>query len=261
MKQSDKVAIYLASAAMLGASASAVTAEPQGNPYQGIVERNVFALKPPPDPESLKPAAPPPPLIELQGISSMFGRQQVLFRTQKPAKPPKPPEKVSMVLSVGQRVDDIEVVSIDEQAGLVTFNNHGVVQPLNLTNDAVKLPTGPAAAPLPGIGQVPVPGVPPPVAGFNPTPNAPGGVTTFGGPAVKQIPTRTLRLPSSPGGNVSPQMSSIGVPAASPPPAAITPAPQTTTQPPLSPEEQAALMLIQKAQNPEGPPIPPFMQE
>ena len=250
MKLNEKVAIQLALGLVVGTSAWAVTAEPQGNPYQGVVVRNVFALKPPPDPESVKPPPTPPPTIELQGIMSMFGTQKALFRTQGQAKPPKPAEKVSMVLSVGQREGEIEVVAIDEKSGSVTFNNHGQPQTLNLTNDSVKLTPG--AVPVAGLGGIvppAIPGVPPPATAFNPGQPAPSTVTTFSGARVT-IPTRSLRLPGS---------AAAGLPVAGT--AAATPTTTQAAQPkPLTPEEQIVHMEVLRElhkNNPDFPPLPP----
>src|SRR6266496_3177881 len=71
-------------------SARAATTETDtpGNPYQAIVGRNVFSLKPPPP--AVPPEDPlkknPPPTIKLQGVQTILGRRQVLFKV--PAKPP-----------------------------------------------------------------------------------------------------------------------------------------------------------------------------
>lgn len=253
MKRDGKMLICLAGGLVLSANARAVTADEQDNPYLGIIERNVFALKPPPDPSTLKTAESEPPKITPQGIMSMFGRQQVLFKTLMPgSKPGGPPQETAMLLSVGQREGEIEVVAIDESAGTITFNNHGKEQTLNLEKDGPKLPTSPAVAPPQGIGVPRAPGVPPPAAAaLNPSQGGPPAVTPtpFGGgtagSTLKNIPTRTLRLPSPPGTSVPAQAT-----------AATTPTPQTPQPTPLSPEEQVAIMLLN--QNQDGPPMPPI---
>jgi hypothetical protein len=258
MKQSERIAICLASGLMVSASARAVTAEAQGNPYQGVVERNVFALKPPPPPGSEKPPAPEPPKIIPQGIMSMFGRQQVLFKAMMPgSKPGEPPKETPMVLTVNQREGEVEVLSIDETAGTITFNNHGQIQTLSLEKDGVKPPTGPAATPFPGITAPGIPGVPAPTAGFNPARSgAPAGTTTtFGGAGstLKNIPSRSLRLPTAAPVNAGGGLPILGGAANT------TPQTQQTPQPkPLSAEEQAAIMLIQHEADPNGPPPVPL---
>ena len=50
-----------------------MAAESSGSPYQRIVDRNIFGLKPPPPPESHDPPAPPPPRITLTGIFTILG--------------------------------------------------------------------------------------------------------------------------------------------------------------------------------------------
>ena len=247
MKRDSRIVFFLTTGLVLGTSVRGVTTDGQGNPYQGVIVRNVFALKPPPDPSSLKPAEPEPPKITPQGIMSMFGRQQVLFKTMMPgSKPGEPPRETAMVLTVGQREGEIEVVAIDESTGTITFNNHGKPQTLSLEKDGAKPPTGPAVVPLPGISAPGNPVVPAPAAAFNPSP---GGAAA--GSALKNIPipTRTLRLPTTTAG-VTPLM-----------PPAATPTSQSTPpvqQQVLAPEEQAALILInrEKSKSEPGPPVP-----
>ncbi|MEK7707912.1 MAG: hypothetical protein AAB380_07950, partial [Verrucomicrobiota bacterium] len=133
MKRDRMMVFFLATGLVLGTSVRGVTTDGPGNPYQGVVVRNVFALKPAPDPAAVKPPEPEPPKIIPQGIMSVFGRQQVLFKTMMPgSKPGEPPRETAMVLSVGERAGEIEVVAIDENAGTITFNNHGKPQTLSL---------------------------------------------------------------------------------------------------------------------------------
>jgi len=227
------------------ARATATETDPQGNPYQAIVGRNVFSLKPPPPPQP--PEDPlkknPPPTIKLQGLQTILGRRQVLFKL--PAKPPGQPKEESFVMNEGERQGEIEVVQIDMQTEAVKFRNHGQEQLLNMKDDADK-PL--IAAPPPGLppgAPGALPGVPPPAAAaFNPS--APSTVTTIGG--SKLIPQRPMRQPTTTGGV----------------PLGTTMSPQTTqpTQaaPVLTPEEQMVLMELQREQhknNPNFPPLPP----
>ena len=62
-------------------STFALALEAQGNPYQGIIDRNVFALKPAPRPEDNPIPETPPPKIVLQGLNNIFGKKQVMFKT------------------------------------------------------------------------------------------------------------------------------------------------------------------------------------
>ena len=160
-----------------------------------------------------------------------------------------------MVLGLNQREGEIEVVAIDESAGTITFNNHGQIQELSLEKDGAKPTAGPAPAPFPGISAPGIPGVPAPPTAFNPSRGGPPGVTTttFGGSGstLRNIPSRSLRLPTAPG-SASPAPVFGGVPATVP-----TPNIQPGQPKPLSAEEQAAIMIISHAADPSGPPPPP----
>jgi hypothetical protein len=115
-----------------------------GNPYDSIVARNIFSLVPmPTNPPDTKPPD-PPAKITPNGIMSLFGQLQVLFKVATPPKPGQPPQDQSYVMSEGDRQDGIAVTKIDEQAGMITFDNHGVIQTLALTSasDASSSATG-----------------------------------------------------------------------------------------------------------------------
>ncbi len=133
------------------------------NPYALIVARNIFGLNPPPPPTQA-PTAEPPAKITPNGIMSIFGNLQVLFKVAGTAKPGQPPGKdQSYILSVGQRQDDIEVTRIDEKNNLVTFNNHGLVQELPLANaPALTTAAPPSGAPGAPMQNSPAPGIVPP---------------------------------------------------------------------------------------------------
>ena len=103
------------------------------NPYGAIVARNVFGLVPIPTNPPVDPTpAVPPPKITPNGIMDIFGNLQALFKVALPGKPGLPPHDESYVLSVGESQDEIEVTKIDQKGGVITFNNHGVVQELPL---------------------------------------------------------------------------------------------------------------------------------
>jgi hypothetical protein len=151
MKRVGNIAIWLAGGLMLSVGARADDGVLPNNPYAPIVVRNIFALNPtqPVDPNA---TADPPPKITLNGIMSIFNHQlQVLFKVAPKAGQPGAKEE-SYILSEGQRQDEIEVIQIDEKAGLVTFNNHGTVQELPLVKanaPAVNTPTPPQGRPVP----------------------------------------------------------------------------------------------------------------
>lgn len=159
-------------------------------PYQRIIERNAFNLKPAPKLEDVRPPAQPPPRITLTGITTILGNKQALMKVQLPPKQPDPVKEESYIIAEGHRAGQIEVLAIDEKAGAVRVNNHGTIQDLNFEQDGAKL-----AATLPPT--IAPPGVPTPDAGAaSPLP----GPTGF--------PTRNLRLrpiPGAPPPDVSPE--------------------------------------------------------
>ncbi|HEX3890165.1 MAG TPA: hypothetical protein VHX90_04875 [Verrucomicrobiae bacterium] len=154
MKRVDKIAICAAGGLALNAALRADDVALPGNPYALIVARNIFGLNPPPPPVDPNAAAPEPEVkITPNGIMSIFGQWQVLFKASGGGKP----GDQSYMLGEGQRQDDIEVVKIDEKSSIVTFNNHGVVENLPLASSAsTAAPTNPAGA-LNPVGGVPVP--------------------------------------------------------------------------------------------------------
>lgn len=103
------------------------------NPYSTIiVTRNVFNLNPPV--VDTNPVVDPGlPKITPNGIVSEFGRFQVLFKVTPISKPGKPADDQYYTMSEGERQDDIEVMHIDNENGIVTFKNHGTVQEIPLS--------------------------------------------------------------------------------------------------------------------------------
>jgi hypothetical protein len=170
--------------------ARAVPAESSDNPYQSIIDRNVFSLKPPPPPPDPAEANKPQVLkITLTGITTIFGDKRVLMKTAPPpGKPGEGPKTdQSYILTVGQREGDIEVIDIDEKAGSVKVNNGGTVQTLTFEKDGAKLPATPAPA-VPGVPGAPqLPGLPV---------SRPGQLPATGTPNF-QLPTRVPRIPTA----------------------------------------------------------------
>jgi hypothetical protein len=172
MKRAGKILLCLASGVVCHVFARAADDALPDNPYALVVTRNVFGLNPP-APVVTAPAAPaePPPKITPNGILSIFGHSQVLFKAAV-AKPGQPAKDESYNLSEGQSEDDIEVIRIDEKNGLVTFNNHGTTQELPLIPGAAS-----GGAPAASAGPVNMPGA-------IPMPGAmPNGGNPFGGGA------------------------------------------------------------------------------
>ncbi|HEY3930962.1 MAG TPA: hypothetical protein VGM58_01180 [Verrucomicrobiae bacterium] len=152
MKCVGKVMICLAGGLALNASLSAAEAVSPNNPYVPIVTRNVFGLNPP-QPVDTTANTEPPPKITPNGIMTIFGNRQVLFKVSIPAKPGIPAKEDDYILGEGQRQDDIEVTRIDEKSGVVTFNNHGTVQEIPLT-------VAPTIAMTGAVNQNPSPAMP-----------------------------------------------------------------------------------------------------
>jgi len=131
MKCLGKIAVCLAGGLVLNTTARAGDVVSSANPYTPIVTRNVFGLNPP---EAAKARTDDPAIkIMPNGIMSVFGQWQVLFKVSLP-RPGQPAKEYTYVLGEGQQQDDIGVVHIDEAAGRVTFNNHGILQDIPLPN-------------------------------------------------------------------------------------------------------------------------------
>lgn len=250
MKHGGKMLICLAGSLALRIAANEVTPDSSNNPYQSIVDRNVFALKPPPPPPDPEATKPPPVKITLTGIATILGKRALLKSPAPPGKPGEPAKpELSYILAPGQREGDIEVLDIDEVGGNVKLRNAGVEVTLNIDKDGPKL--APSAAPG-------MPGAP---GGVPPMPGAPRGLvppTPTGNPGFT-MPTRTLRLPqagmgasatganSVPGTGYAPGMN----PGYSVNPNSTSAAGQQKTWPPevnVSREEQMILMEAQRQQ-------------
>jgi hypothetical protein len=215
------------------------------NPYASVVARNVFGLVPPPPPPP--PPDPtvenPPPKITPNGIMTIFGQAQVLFKVLPVTPPGQPqpnpaPKEQSYMLALGQSQDDIEVVKIDinaGKAGSVTFNNHGVTQ---------EIPLQPGVASGPGAGAAPgnpIPGAPP-MGRFGRFGARPGMFGGFGGARPPGFGAGSPNPPQNPNpdaGNIN-NSSAFGVAVPSPQSAA-------TSLNGLSPESQVIAIEAERA--------------
>jgi len=206
MKRGGKMLACMVGSLAICTVARAVPAESSDNPYQSIIDRNVFSLKPPPPPPDPSEANKPQALkITLTGITTIFGDKRVLMKTAAPpGKPGEAPKtEQSYILTVGQREGEIEVIDIDEKAGSVKVNNAGSVQTLTFEKDGAKLPSTPAPA-APGVPGAPqIPGLPA---------ARPGQLPATGGTPNFQLPSRVPRIPTA--GAQAPGMTGlIGSPA------------------------------------------------
>jgi hypothetical protein len=250
MKRVGEIAIWLAAGLVLSAGARADDVASADNPYIPIVTRNIFALNPP-DTNALSDVD-PPPKITLKGIMSANGNSQALYTVAGTGKPGQPAKDQSYILSEGQGQDDVEVMHINDKAGLVTFNNHGTVQDIPLAN----APTG-ATSGISGAGT----GKPASRPSFGrPTGGRNGGA---GGEPDPTIPSRHTRAGRSNrnSGNDASQNPDAPIPGGGSTPGGglsvdslLSPPLRTangnvSTQPnpnPLSPDESAALIEIQR---------------
>ena len=196
MAWGTKAILVLSCFALLTGSLG-LTADVPSNPYQGIVDRNLFSLKPAPKAEDNANPAGPAPKITLTGFTTILGDKRVLFKVQMPPKPPTPLKEESFIMTEGQRDGEIEVLEIDDKAGVAKFNNHGTIQTLDLATDGTKPSNVPPPAPMatPARPYSPLNGRPP----MNPDAAALA--------AGRNAPTRTLRIPpvpNTPGGRMLP---------------------------------------------------------
>jgi hypothetical protein len=164
----------------------ATFAHARTNPYDAIVERNAFGLKPAPPPvaETNQTEATPPVKVVLTGITSIFGptSPRAFFEIVEQAPPkggtPVPPRRP--ILGVGDREGDVEVVSIDIGRNIVKIRN-GIVES-ELTFEVPK-PSGPTpTGHVAGAAPSPMPAAP---AASQPiiisSSESRGGVTMAGG--------------------------------------------------------------------------------
>ena len=157
------------------------------------------------------------------------------------------------MMGEGDRQDGIAVTKIDEQAGMITFDNHGVIQTLALTSES---DASTSTTPANGAG----------VRGFMPPGHRPGGrlgqARNFANPSDGSSPGSY----SSPSGNNN-SSSSGNYPSANPMSGSGTPSfsgnnsSQQANQ--LSPEAQALIMEQNRINTQDlvnqglMPPLPP----
>jgi hypothetical protein len=107
---------------------------PDTNPFFTISSRNMFGLLPIP---TNQPAATtsmiPTATITPNGITTIFGSPQVLFKVMAAPVPGQPTTREqSYILGEGESQDGIKVQKIDVESAMVTFDNNGTIQKLRL---------------------------------------------------------------------------------------------------------------------------------
>ena len=186
MKLNSRITACLALAmTLLGMAAARGDADTFS--FSSIVGRNPFGLKPvQKHVEAVREPVIPAALravVEVTGIENISSPPRVLLEiTPAPGKPMLKP-----VLTAGQKVDSIEIVSIDVDKAQVLIKNNGVV-----TNVALKMAKASTPAPPPSAGPTVrvgsegavTPRAPPPAAAVN---------------GLRRIPPRSMRsgLPQS----------------------------------------------------------------
>jgi hypothetical protein len=155
MNPFKKTSLCLAVAMAWSVAVLAGNATPLNNPYLPIVTRNAFVLNPTVLPAASAPAE-PLPVITPNGIISIFGNVQVLFKvTDNP--PNQPAREKAYIFNEGQRVDAIAVIKIDEKNAVITFDNHGIIQqvPLAIGTASGGLETAPGLTGQTNLGGLP----------------------------------------------------------------------------------------------------------
>ena len=254
MKHGEKMLICIWAGLAFGLAVNATTANSPGTPYQGIVDRNVFGLKPPPPPPDPEATKPPPPKIILQGFTTFGNIKRALLKAQMPAKPGEPAKgEQSFILAVGQRDGDVEVLEIDAEAGIVKVNNFGTITNLNFKDNGISTAAAPAPGPVPNpAGFVPKPAM---------NPFTPAGGAQPARP-MRLPPTGAAASPGAYGGTPAPNTYSA-LPATpsygSLPVGATMPTQTAAQQQQLSGETQAAVLAAQQLANKNKvyPPAPP----
>lgn len=141
------------------AVAAVTYADTKDNPYQIIIDRNPFGLKPIPPPivntASTEPTNAPPPMeVKLTGIDTLLGYPRVLLQMQntQTKKLEFPPG-----LQVNERQGDIEILAIDVQNQTVRIRQGEAETTLDFEKNGVKPQT---AGATPGSPVPPPPGSP-----------------------------------------------------------------------------------------------------
>jgi hypothetical protein len=144
----------LLGAAMVAGFSFSALAEIKENPYQVIIDRNPFNLRPIPPPpappaETNAPAEPPPE-IKLTGITTLLGTPKVFLQLED--KKTKKPSFLTM--AEGDSENGVTIVHIDPENLKVRVKNGDAETTLDFKNNGVK----PSAGAVATAGGVPPPG-------------------------------------------------------------------------------------------------------
>jgi hypothetical protein len=201
MKVSKHCFLWVLTPVFFLGTLSSAWAEARPNPYQAIVERNPFGLKPPPPPPDPTPPGPviPPPKVILTGIVSAFGPVRALLEIteQEPGKQAKTDKPI---LREGEKFGPVEVVSIDYDKSTVRIRNNGAETNLLFAEPKLTATAAPPSVPgIPPPGGVPHPGSAPTVISpANAAVNSRGGgVTIVGGGSTPSATSAPAVAPNS----------------------------------------------------------------
>ncbi|HTD68225.1 MAG TPA: hypothetical protein VK846_17005 [Candidatus Limnocylindria bacterium] len=176
----------LLSGIILGGFSLGAFAELKDNPYQVIVDRNPFGLKPVPIVEPPKPPdvpAPPPLDIKLTGITTLLGPPRALLEFTDPQT--KKTDRPSPFVEGDVYKDSITIVSIDAENNRVRIKNGDAETTLDFDKNGIKPNLAASAPPVAHPGVAPL-GLGMPAAG-QPTP-ASGRSAILGGGAAAVAP-------------------------------------------------------------------------
>ena len=180
--------MILTGVAVLSSVAFTALAVAKENPYQSIIDRNAFGLKPPPPPPTTPVEAAPSLQVKLTGVSNLGGAAKAFFQMTEPGpgKLPKWPPG----MTTGEELDGVKVLSVDVDKGEVRIKNGAVEATLNFEKDGIKSPSAGSAATVKMVSTVPPLTLPPvrPAIGSPITPQpANRGVTVTGGDGMPGV--------------------------------------------------------------------------
>ena len=94
-------------------------------------------------PKDIEPPKPSPPRMTLNGIVEFSGRKFAAITVAVHTKPGAKAAEQAMTLMIGQRQGEIEVLDIDEKAGIVKVNYSSTVINLTWGNNGLKIRSAP----------------------------------------------------------------------------------------------------------------------
>ena len=188
------IASILGTVALAGFSTGAY-AEIKDNPYQVIIDRNPFGLRPPPPPPEPKKEEPPPvpaPEIKLTGITDLLGSPRVMLQVED--KQTKKFSFPTIAEGDSDSASGIAVLSIDLENQRVRIKNGEAETTLDFKNNGIKPGAGAVASatPVPHPGVVPALATPlgipapavPNAAAATPTATGRGAIVGGGAPTA-----------------------------------------------------------------------------